>query len=326
METSLTHINRRQWLALALASSTLPAAQAQTGSTPVRVIVPYAAGGISDAAARVIVDRLGHQLGQPAIVENRGGAGSRIGTQAVMQSPADGMTLLFTNVSLSTLPLVDRSLHLDPVKDLAPASIVAVYGVPLVIRPTLPVKSLAELIDYAKRNPGKLSYGSAGPGSGSHFAMEYFKHLTGTHIVHIPYRSTSAALNDVAAGQIDIAIDASAKALIDAGRVRALAILGAQRDPRLPSLPTAGELGFKGLDFNSWLGFLAPQATPRDAIERLNKAINAVLQEPEVKRQIEGLGLTPASGPPARLTQQLQQDADFYRKVIREAGLRFEAS
>jgi tripartite-type tricarboxylate transporter receptor subunit TctC len=289
-----------------------------------KFVVPYAAGGVTDQAARVLAERMSQLLGQPVIVENRPGGGSRIGAMAVAQAPADGATLLFTNLSLSTLPLVDPAVRYDPVKSFAPIGLGAVYGAAIVVTPAVPATTLKELVAYAKTNPGKLSYGSAGMGSGAHFVGEYFKWLTGTYVVHIPYRSTSAALTDVAGGQVDMTFDATAKPLVDAGKVKALAIVGAQRDPRMPDVPTAEEAGVKGLDFNAWLGLLAPAATPPAVIERLNKAMNAALQDPAVRKRYQDMGLIPRVGAPERLTRQLRDDAALYRRVIERAKLRFD--
>jgi tripartite-type tricarboxylate transporter receptor subunit TctC len=209
------NVMRRYVVGLGLALA-LGASYAQTKAVT-KIVVPYPPGGVTDQAARVLVERLSKLLGETFIVDNRPGAGSRLGTQAVAQASSDGTTLLFTNISFSTLPLVDKTVRFDPVTGFAPVGLAAVYGATLVVKPSLPVANLQELVAYAKRRPGQLSYGSAGMGSGSHFVGEYFKALTGTFVVHIPYRSTGAALNDVAGGQIDLAFHAMAKPLIDAG-------------------------------------------------------------------------------------------------------------
>jgi tripartite-type tricarboxylate transporter receptor subunit TctC len=318
----ISTLSRRAALTLAVAALAVPAAAQPVHA--LKFVVPYAAGGVTDQAARVLAERMSQLLGQPVIVENRPGGGSRIGAMAVAQAPADGATLLFTNLSLSTLPLVDPAVRYDPVKSFAPIGLGAVYGAAIVVTPAVPATTLKELVAYAKTNPGKLSYGSAGMGSGAHFVGEYFKWLTGTYVVHIPYRSTSAALTDVAGGQVDMTFDATAKPLVDAGKVKALAIVGAQRDPRMPDVPTAEEAGVKGLDFNAWLGLLAPAATPPAVIERLNKAMNAALQDPAVRKRYQDMGLIPRVGAPERLTRQLRDDAALYRRVIERAKLRFD--
>ncbi|MFW7345778.1 MAG: Bug family tripartite tricarboxylate transporter substrate binding protein [Pigmentiphaga sp.] len=307
--------------ALAVAAGMVHGAQAQTVA-PVKVVVPYPAGGVTDQAARVVVERMGKALGRTMVVENRPGAGSRIGTVAVQQAEPDGNTLLFTNISYSTLPLVDAGFRQDPVTALAPVGRVAVYAPAIVVHPSLPVRTLPEFIEYARKHPGKLSYGSAGIGSGAHFGGEYLKVLTGTDLVHVPYKSTSAALNDLIGGRISMAIDATAKPYVDAGKLRALAIMGSRRDPRMPDVPTAGEGGVRGLDFDSWAGMLAPAGTPPGVIASLNEALNAAVQDPAVQAQFATMGLTPTRGGPEALTGQLREDAVIYRKIVEKAHLR----
>jgi len=186
------------------------------------------------------------------------------------------------------------------------------------------VKTLREFIDYARKNPGKLSYGSAGPGSGAHLGGELFKSLTGTHLVHIPYRSTSNALADVAAGRIDLTFDATAIELARTGQVRILAVSGTERDPRLPNVPTVAEAGLKGMETASWLGIFAPLGTPATVIERLNKALNVAVQNDALKARFRDLGMLPHSGPPSLLIDQVRHDTELYRRVINEAKLKFE--
>lgn len=320
--SALSHLLGSVLSGAALIAFGISGAHAQ--STTVKVIVPYAPGGVSDQAARVLVSKMSQVLGQTMIVENRPGAGSRLGTLAVAQAPTDGSVLLFTNISYSTLSLVDPAARIDPIKSLTPVGLAATYGATLVVKQSLPVDSLAQLVAYARSHPGQLTYGSAGLGSGAHFVGEYFKKLTGTFIVHVPYRSTAAALNDVVSGQIDLTFDAAAKPLVDAGRVKALAIVGAQRDPRMPLVPTATEAGVKGLDFTAWLGLFAPAGASPALVDRLNKAMNTVLQDSAVRKQLEGMGLLPQGGGADRLTQQLRDDATLYRKVIDEARLKFD--
>ena len=219
-----------------------------TAAEVLRVIVPYAAGGITDIGARVICEQLSQVLGQPVIVENRPGGGTRIGTAAAFAAKPDGNTLLLTNIAYSILPLVDRSVKYEAASAATPVGLASVYPIALVVNAALPVKTLQEFIAYARKNPGKLSYGSAGPGSGAHLGGELFKALTGTYLVHIPYRSTSSALTDVAAGRIDLTFDATAFELARTGQVRILAVSGTERDPRMPDVPTVAEAGLKGME------------------------------------------------------------------------------
>lgn len=288
------------------------------------VIVPYAAGGITDIGARVICEHLGPVLGQPVIVENRPGGGTRIGTSAAFAAKPDGNTLLLTNIAYSILPLVDPAVKYDALTAAAPVGIASVYPIALVVNAALPVKTLHEFIDYARKNPGKLSYGSAGPGSGAHLGGELFKSLTGTHLVHIPYRSTSNALSDVAAGRIDLTFDATAIELAKTGQVRILAVSGTERDPRLPNVPTVAEAGLKGMETASWLGIFAPLGTPATVIERLNKALSVAVQNEGLRARFRDLGMLPRSGPPSLLIDQVRHDTELYRRVINEAKLKFE--
>jgi tripartite-type tricarboxylate transporter receptor subunit TctC len=200
----------------------------------------------------------------------------------------------------------------------------SVYPIAIVVNAALPVKTLREFVEYARKNPGKLSYGSAGPGSGAHLGGELFKSLTRTHLVHIPYRSTSAALLEVAAGRVDLTFDATAFELARTGKVKILAVSGTQRDPRMPDIPTVAEAGLKGMETNSWLGLFAPLGTPQPVIDRLNQALNVALQNDGLKARFRELGMVPTSGPPPALTDQVRHDTDLYRRVINEARLKFE--
>jgi len=295
-----------------------------TAAEVLRVIVPYAAGGITDIGARVICEQLSQVLGQPVIVENRPGGGTRIGTAAAFAAKPDGNTLLLTNIAYSILPLVDRSVKYEAASAATPVGLASVYPIALVVNAALPVKTLQEFIAYARKNPGKLSYGSAGPGSGAHLGGELFKALTGTYLVHIPYRSTSSALTDVAAGRIDLTFDATAFELARTGQVRILAVSGTERDPRMPEVPTVAEAGLKGMETASWLGIFAPLGTPAPVVERLNQALNAALQSEGLKARFREFGMLPRSGPPKLLIDQVRHDTQLYRRVINDSKLTFE--
>lgn len=299
-------------------------ASAQANPNVIKVIVPFTAGGISDQVARGVVERMSKALAQTMIIENRPGAGSRIGSETVMRAAPDGMTLLFTNPSYTLLPITDASVKYDPIKALMPVGQVGKYGLPVVVSAKLPVNTLSEFIAHARKNPGKLSYGSAGVGSGAHFAGEFFQSLTGTEIVHVPYKSTSAAIIDVAGGVLDLTFDATAKAYADAGKVRILAVTGEHRDPRLPNVPTAAESGLKDFVLGSWLGVFAPLGTPAPLVDKLNKAVNAALADPTLVKQMEDLGITSAGGPPSTLATSVQQDMTVYRRIVTDAKLTFK--
>jgi tripartite-type tricarboxylate transporter receptor subunit TctC len=311
---------RRALLAAALAAM---AGLAHAQANVVKMVVPFPAGGVTDQAARVVAEKMGQQLGQTIVVENRPGAGSRLGVDAVAKAPADGSVLLFTNSSLSFLPIIDEKLP-DPTKALVPVGMSATYGLQIVAPTRLPVNTLQEFIAHAKKNPGKLSYGSAGVGSGTHFAGEYFKALSGTFLVHIPYKSTTGALNDVAGGQLDLAFDGAAKPLIDAGRVKLLAVTSEKRDPRFPNTPTAVEAGLKGFVQQSWVGVLVPAATPAVVVERLNKAAGAAVADAGVQKRFAEMGLQAQGGAASRLGEAIRAELALNRKIAADAKLRFE--
>jgi tripartite-type tricarboxylate transporter receptor subunit TctC len=186
------------------------------------------------------------------------------------------------------------------------------------------VNTLQEFVAYAQKNPGKLSYGSSGPGSGTHFAGEYFKLLTRTHMVHIPYKSTSAAAADVAAGLLDLTFDATAKPFADAGKVKIIAVTGDQRDPRMPNVPTTAEAGLKAFTLNSWVGMLAPPETPAAVVERLNHAVATALAEPGLRKIMNDMGVTQAGGPAARMEKTIVEEVGVYRRIVKDTNLKIE--
>ena len=316
-----TSMKRRSLIALALASG-LGIAGAQPAA--IRFVVPYPAGGVTDQAARLVADQMSKVLGQTVIVDNRPGAVGRIGIDAVVKASSDASTLLFTNSSYTILPIVDPKSPYDPLTSLQPIAIAATYGLGIVLSNKVPANTLAELIAYARANPGKLSYGSAGPGSGTHFAGEFFKSMTGTNLIHIPYKSTTAALNDVAAGILDLTFDASAKPLVDAGRVKLLAIADDKRDPRFPNVPTTAEAGLKGFLTQSWVGLLAPAGTPAATVERLNKAMVTATADAGLSKRMHDLGLMPQGGTPEQFTQTMRQEQTLYRKIATDGKIQFE--
>lgn len=297
-------------------------AHAQPAAT--KVVVPFPAGGVTDQAARILVDGLSRQLGETFIIENRPGAGSRLGVEAVLRAPADGKTLLFTNSSYSILAVIDPKLSFDPAKALLPVNMTATYSLQILTRKDSPAVSLTDFIAHAKKHPDKLSYGSAGVGSGAHFAGEYFKSLTGTSLVHVPYKSTNGALNDVAGGMLDLAFDAAAKPLVDGGRVKLLAVTGSRRDLRFPNTPTAVESGLPGFALDSWVGLLAPTGTPEKVRERLAKAAATAAAEPSTRSRLAEMGLEATGGEPERLGRAIRDDLALYRKIAATARLSFD--
>lgn len=291
---------------------------------PIRFIVPFSAGGVTDQSARVIADKMAQTLGQSIIIENRPGAGGRIGINAVASAAPDGMTVLFTNIGYSILAVVEPKIPFDPVKTLTPVTTTSVYGMAVVTANKVPAKTLPEFIEYAKKNPGKLSYGSAGPGSGSHFGGELLKVLTGTDLVHVPYRSNSQAMNDVASGTLELGFEGAVKPWVDGGKVRLLAVTGNERDPRFPEIPTVAEAGLPALTVVAWGGlFLPPGASPA-LVERFNKAANQALADPSVRRHMAVMGQTPQGGTPEQFIQRIRTDLALFRKIATDANLKFD--
>lgn len=314
---------RRRSLAL-LASAPWLGHRALAQTPPTRLVVPYPAGGVTDQVARAVAERLGPALGQTLVVENRPGAGSRLGVQAVIQAPPDGRTLLFTNSSYSILPIVDPSARIDPLKDLQAVGASGRYGLFMAVGLHLPVRTLAELIQRARQPGAPLTYGSSGLGSGTHFAGEYFQALTGTELTHVPYKSTAAALNDVAGGQLDLTLDATAHTLARAGKVRVLATTGSQRSPLMPEVPTAVQAGLPGYAMDSWVGLLAPAATPAPVLARLRQALVACQADPGLRQRLQALGLSPESGEAAALQRDLQDEARLYRRIAHDSRMQFD--
>ncbi len=311
--------------ALLIAGLSAGAGLAQAQSAPVmKWIVPYPPGGVTDQVSRFMADRMTKALGQTIVIENRPGAGSRIGTDAVAKGPTDGNTLLFTNSNFSFLVITNPKAPLDPVKALAPVSLLATYGVPIISSNSIPASTLQEFVDYAKKNPGKLSYGSAGIGSAVHFFGEYFKILTGTSMEHVPYKSTSEALTAVVRGELAMAFDATAKPMIDDGRVKLLAVTSRTRDPRFPKTPTALEAGLKDFVLESWQGILAPTGTPQPAIERVTRAANAVLAEPDIQKRYAELGMVTEGGAATQLSKVVNDEIRMYQGIARQAKIQFD--
>ena len=322
-----THAKKRRLIrfCIALVSALTVSATAQAAEPAVlRIVVPFPAGGVTDQTARIVAMQMAKELGRTVIVENRPGAGSRLGTDVVFKAPPDGNTLLFTNSSFSILPVIDPNAAWLRSSSFVPLSMTASYGLQVVVGKQVPVKTLPEFIAYARQRPGKLSYGSSGTGSGSHFAGEYFKSLTSTSIAHIPYKSTTDAVRDVVGGVLDLAFDAAAKPAIDAGRVTLLAVTGDRRDPRFPATPTAAEAGLKAFVLTSWVGLLAPHGLADDIAMSLNRAADLSRADASVQKRLEEMGLMAHGGPQSKLALTLKDESNLYRRIAENARLTFE--
>jgi len=289
---------------------------------PIRLVVPFAPGGAVDPVARLIANPLGERLGKPVVIYDRGGAGGSIGMDEVAKAPADGYTLLLDHSGMTYMPGLYRTLPFDPVKDFA-GIVTAVAGFyVLAVNNDLPVKSVAELIAYAKANPGKLSYGSAGVGSTLHLAGELFKHATGTDIIHVPYKGAAPAATDLAGGQIPMMFG-PATALLPlarAGKIRALAVTSAKRAALVPDLPTMAET-LPGFEVVGWYGLAAPAGTPPQVIARLNGETNALLQAPDLVAKMRELSYEPLGGTAEEANARIKADVARWTKIIHDAGI-----
>jgi tripartite-type tricarboxylate transporter receptor subunit TctC len=319
---------RRNFLHLAAGAAALPTvariAWAQAYPTrPVRVIVGFAPGGPVDIIARLISQWLSERLAQQFIVENRPGAGSNIGTEAVVRAPADGYTLLLiTSTNAINTTLYDK-LNFNFIRDIEPvASLLRTTHV-MAVHPSVPAKTVPEFIDYAKANPGKINMASGGIGSAPHIYGELFKTMTGVDLVQVHYRGAGPALVDLLAGQVQIIFVNTAASIeyIRAGRLRALAVTTATRSEALPDLPTVGEF-VPGYEASNWFGLCAPKATPAEIVERLNKETNAGLAEPKMKARLADLGGTVLPGPPSDFGKLIVEETEKWAKVVKFAGIK----
>jgi tripartite-type tricarboxylate transporter receptor subunit TctC len=320
---------RRRFLRLAAGAAALPAvsriARAQTyPSRPVRVIVPFAPAGTTDILARLIGQWLSEQLGQSFIVENRPGASTMIGTEAVVRAPADGYTLILAaTASAINTTLYEKKISYDFLRDIAPvAGILRVPNV-VVVHPSLPVRTIPELIAYAKANPGRINVESPGAGTSSHLAGELFKVMTGVDMVHVQYRGNGPASIDLLAGQVQVGFDTmpASIAYVRAGKLRALAVSTVTRSQTLPDLPTVSEF-VPGYESSGYFGLGAPGKTPAEIIDKLNREVNAGLADPKLRAQLTDLGGMILAGSPADFRKLIDDETEKWGKVIRAANIK----
>jgi tripartite-type tricarboxylate transporter receptor subunit TctC len=317
----IKHVQHLLLASLAAGSLT---AHAAWPDKPIKLVVPYAAGGAADALARVVATELGLRLKQQVIVENKGGAGGTIGAQAVAQAPADGYTFLYDATSFAVNPHLYPKLGFSYAKDFAPVAMVAQIPTLLVVPATSPFKTVAELVKHAKTRPGKQSYASAGNGGAAHLTGELFKQGFGFSAVHIPYKGGAPALTDLAGGQVDwmfSAVTASAP-LVKAGRLRAIATAFDRRVDSLPDLPTVAELGLPGFRAYEWNAVFAPAATPADTLQRLETELRDVLKAPAVRERLAAMGALPASGGAKELGDFVRTESAKWATVIQASGIK----
>lgn len=310
-------------LPLLLASPLLYAQDTTYPKQPVTLVVPFPAGGPTDAMARLLAQKLGDKLGQQVIIDNRGGAGGGIAAELVARAPADGQMLFFgTTGTMAINPSLYKKLRYDPVKDFAPVSLMATTMNVLVVSPQVPAKNLGELVALAKAKPGELTYGSAGNGSSNHLSGELFRSTTGIQVNHIPYKGSAPALIDLLGGRLSMMFDTIAQQTqnIAAGKVHALAVTGSQRSSLLPNVPTAREAGLKDFDVTIWYGVLAPKGTPAPVIDRLQREIAAVMSTDEMKKRMESDGAEARSTTPAEFAALIKSDTAKWAPVVKNSG------
>jgi tripartite-type tricarboxylate transporter receptor subunit TctC len=311
-------------LSMALASSVGVAAETWPAK-PVRIIVPFPPGSSPDLIARMLADKLAQALGQPVIVENKPGAGGNLGTGLVAKAEPDGYTLgLSIPGPLAVNTVLYKKMEYDPFKELAPITLVALSPNVLVVDPKLGVNTVKEFIDYVKARPGKLNYGSVGNGSASHLTMELLKMRSGMDIVHVPYPGSPQVNTAIVSGQIQagFVVPATAMALVQAGRLKALAVTSSVRSVVVPELPTVAEAGFPGFESSAWIGMVAPAKTPKPIIDRLSRELVAIVRSQEVREKMLRIYFQPVGTAPEGLSNLMRSERDRWAKVIKQSGAR----
>jgi tripartite-type tricarboxylate transporter receptor subunit TctC len=296
-------------------------------SRPLRLVIPFAAGGGADIAGRVIGQELGEVLKQPVIIENRAGAGGTIAPNNVAKSPPDGYSLVLGHLGgIAIAPHLYKDLPFDPLNDLSPVTLVVNGLSVLVVNPELPVRTAGELVAYAKKNPNQLSFASAGSGTDTHLAGELFKSMTGTSMVHIPYKGGAPALVDLIAGRVQVSFASVATTIsaIQTDKLRAIAMTGKNRFEGLPGVPTVAESGVPGYEINNWYGIFLPAKTPQDIIQRLNAETIKILQKPDVRAKLIAAGLEPVWSTPNEFADYVRAETDKWRKIVVDSGAKAE--
>jgi tripartite-type tricarboxylate transporter receptor subunit TctC len=322
---SLKHLSSlASLIALCIPLAALPGkAAAAFPDRPIRLLVPFPPGGAADLMARSLGQKLGQQVGQAIVLDNRGGAGGTIAAEAVAKAAPDGYTLLFGTMGTQAInPNLYPRLRYDPVKDFAPVSLTHATPRVLVVHPQVAAKNIAELIALAKARPGEITFGSAGNGSSGHLAGEYFKSLTGIAMTHVPYKGTSGAMVDLLAGRISMSIDAPAAYLeyIRSGQVRPLGVTSLKRMAILPEVPTIAESGVPGFDVSNWLGVLAPAGTPPAVVTQLNHAIVQAMNDAEMRKQLGDAGIEAMSSTPAQFAAFTKTEIAKWARVVKASG------
>ena len=317
---------KRKFLSVLLAlCAAAPAVAQDYPSKPIRIVVPFATGGVTDTTARVLSDKLSRNLGQTVTVENRPGGSGNPGTQYVAQSAPDGYTLLLAfDGTMVINPFVFPKIPFDTIKDFAPVTKLGDAALVLVAHPSVPAKNFAELMAYSKAHPGKLSFGHSGTGGTTHVAGELLKQRTGLDMTHIPYKSGGQAVIDAIGGQVPLAYSAvaGAHAHVKSGKLNAIGVSMPRRASSLPDVPTFIEQGVSGFDVSSWVGIMAPAKTPRPVIDKLHAAIVAVMKEPDMRERLVTLGVEPVANTPEQFGEQIKGDLARWQKVVEAAKIK----
>jgi tripartite-type tricarboxylate transporter receptor subunit TctC len=328
MKTPPSPARRACVLALGLfASALLSPAQAQDyPSRPIRLVVPYGAGGSSDGPMRVIAQEVSKQLGHQMVVENKPGQGAMIGSADVVKAPADGYTLLLASNPNAISASLYSKLPFNPVDDFVPISLLGREQAVLLVHPSFPAKTIKEFVAYVKANPGKVNYGSSGNGSAQHLFMALMMSMGELKMTHVPYKGSGGVTTDLLGGQIQTAMPGLAAMMshIKEGKLRAIAVSGAQRSPLLPDVPTLAESGFKGYEAYIWMGLLAPKGTPAPVIDKLNRELNAALKAPAVKAYMNNAAIEQIGSTPAEFGTFFRGDRDLWARIIKEIGAKVD--
>jgi tripartite-type tricarboxylate transporter receptor subunit TctC len=326
----MTGLQRRQFLGLAAGAAALPALSRVAGAQayparPIRLLVGFAPGGGTDVMARLIQQSLSEKLGQQVVVENRPGAGTNIATEAVVHAAPDGYTLLAASLPNAGNATLYSDLKFNFIRDTVPVAGIALDPFVLEVTPSLPVKSIPELIAYAKANPGKVNYGSGGIGSGNQLTAEMFKSMAGIDLVHVPYRGAGPAMVDLMGGQVQVMLNTMGASLqhVRAGKLRALAVATKARQAALPDVPTVAEF-LPGYEASFWTGVAAPKGTPAAIVDKVNQAVNAALDEANAKARLAEWGATALTGSPAEFGRFVAEETEKWGKVIRAANIKAE--
>ncbi|MFD0669657.1 tripartite tricarboxylate transporter substrate binding protein [Ramlibacter sp. MAHUQ-53] len=321
---------RRRALLQAAALAAAPAAFAQAPAfpqRPVRIVVPYTPGGSNDVIARLVAQKLQELWPHPVVVDNKPGAAGNLGSAEVVKSAPDGHTLLLNNINITSMnPALIERMPFDASRDFAHISLLGTTSLALAVNPAVPAQTVQELVKLLRARPGRMSYASSGNGSPQHMAMEMFKAMTKTSVVHIPYRGAAPALTDVVGGQIEMTIGVVNQVIphVRAGRLRALAVTSRKRLPGLPEVPTLDESGVPGYECEIWLGLSAPAGTPAPIVDAINQAVRRVMAQPDVAQRLGGQGIEVLTSTPEQMRQRAADDLKRWTEVIRTAGIRAE--